>query len=41
MAEYADKFEDMVTYSRQVVYAPDEMWKIDKFLFGLNADCCP
>ncbi|XP_058783906.1 uncharacterized protein LOC131658653 [Vicia villosa] len=38
VSEYAEKFEDMAAYSRQAVYAPDELWKIDQFLFGLNAD---
>ncbi|XP_058733101.1 uncharacterized protein LOC131604693 [Vicia villosa] len=27
--EYAEKFKDLAYYSRQVVYAPDELWKID------------
>ncbi|XP_058768784.1 uncharacterized protein LOC131642564 [Vicia villosa] len=36
--EYVEKFEDMADYSRQVVYAPDELWKIDQFLMGLRAD---
>ncbi|XP_058767192.1 uncharacterized protein LOC131640834 [Vicia villosa] len=38
MSEYAEKFEDMAAYSRQAAYAPDELWKIDQFLMGLNAD---
>ncbi|XP_058757567.1 uncharacterized protein LOC131630843 [Vicia villosa] len=29
VSEYAEKFEDMADYSRQAVYAPDELWKID------------
>ncbi|XP_058726596.1 uncharacterized protein LOC131597956 [Vicia villosa] len=36
--EYAEKFGDMAAYSRQAAYAPDELWKIDQFLMGLNAD---
>ncbi|XP_058758679.1 uncharacterized protein LOC131631936 [Vicia villosa] len=28
----------MADYSRQAVYAPDELWKIDQFLMGLRAD---
>ncbi|XP_050898344.1 uncharacterized protein LOC127105218 [Lathyrus oleraceus] len=38
VAMYAEKFEDMAAYSRQVVYAPDEKWKIDQFLFGLRGE---
>ncbi|XP_058784742.1 uncharacterized protein LOC131659586 [Vicia villosa] len=38
MSEYAEKFEDMAAYSTQAAYAPDELWKIDQFLMGLNAD---
>ena len=38
VSEYAEKFEDMDAYSRQVIYASYEMWKIDQFLFGLNVD---
>ncbi|XP_058765537.1 uncharacterized protein LOC131639035 [Vicia villosa] len=38
VSEYAEKFEDMAAYSRLAIYAPDELWKIDQFLFGLNAD---
>ncbi|XP_058784179.1 uncharacterized protein LOC131658949 [Vicia villosa] len=38
VSEYAEKFEDMADYSRQAVYAPDELWKIDQFLMGLRAD---
>ncbi|XP_058768562.1 uncharacterized protein LOC131642303 [Vicia villosa] len=29
VSEYAEKFEDLADYSRQAVYAPDELWKID------------
>ncbi|XP_058775640.1 uncharacterized protein LOC131649918 [Vicia villosa] len=29
VSEYAEKFEDLADYSRQGVYAPDELWKID------------
>ncbi|XP_058765788.1 uncharacterized protein LOC131639302 [Vicia villosa] len=29
VSEYAEKFEDLADYSRLVVYAPDELWKID------------
>ncbi|XP_058783317.1 uncharacterized protein LOC131657993 [Vicia villosa] len=36
--EYAEKFEDMADYSRQAVYAPDELWKIDQFMMGLRAN---
>ncbi|XP_058750199.1 uncharacterized protein LOC131623219 [Vicia villosa] len=35
--ECGEKFEDMADYSRQVVYAPDELWKIYQFLMGLRA----
>ncbi|XP_050914828.1 uncharacterized protein LOC127129747 [Lathyrus oleraceus] len=35
---YAEKFEDMVAYSRQAAYAHDERWKIDQFLFGLRGE---
>ncbi|XP_058752158.1 uncharacterized protein LOC131625295 [Vicia villosa] len=38
VSEYAEKFEDMADYSRQAVYAPDDLWKIDQFLMGLRAD---
>ncbi|XP_058741456.1 uncharacterized protein LOC131613835 [Vicia villosa] len=38
VSEYAEKFEDMADYSRQAVYAPDELRKIDQFLMGLRAD---
>src|SRR3954471_21899657 len=38
VSEYAEKFEDLADYSRQAVYAPDELWKIDQFLMGLRAD---
>lgn len=38
VSEYADKFKDMVAYYREVVYAPDELWKINPFLFGMRAD---
>ncbi|XP_050878800.1 uncharacterized protein LOC127082616 [Lathyrus oleraceus] len=38
VAAYAEKFEDMASYSRQAVYAPDERWKIDQFLFGLRGE---
>lgn len=36
--EYVEKFKDMAVYSRQTAYAPDEIWKIDRFLFGLRAN---
>ncbi|XP_058775802.1 uncharacterized protein LOC131650078 [Vicia villosa] len=38
VSEYAEKFEDLADYSRQAVYAPDELWKIDQFMMGLRAD---
>ncbi|XP_050916725.1 uncharacterized protein LOC127131878 [Lathyrus oleraceus] len=38
VAAYAEKFEDMVAYSRQIAYAPDERWKIDQFVFGLRGE---
>lgn len=38
VAEYAEKFEDMAAYSRQAIYAPDEKWKVDQFLFGLRGE---
>ncbi|XP_058755199.1 uncharacterized protein LOC131628384 [Vicia villosa] len=30
VSEYAEKVEDLADYSRQAVYAPDELWKIDQ-----------
>lgn len=36
VAEYAEKFENIVIYSRQVVYALDEKWRMVQFLFGLR-----
>lgn len=38
VAEYTKNFEDMASYSRQVVYAPDERWKADQFLFELKGE---
>ncbi|XP_050890281.1 uncharacterized protein LOC127095669 [Lathyrus oleraceus] len=38
VAMYAEKFEDMVAYSRQVAYVAHDKWKIDKFLFGLKGE---
>ncbi|XP_058775048.1 uncharacterized protein LOC131649294 [Vicia villosa] len=38
VSEYAEKFEDLADYSRQAVYALDELWKIDQFMMGLRAD---
>ncbi|XP_050875592.1 uncharacterized protein LOC127079226 [Lathyrus oleraceus] len=38
VAMYAENFEDMAAYSRQAVYAPDEKWMIDQFLFGLRGE---
>ncbi|XP_050908124.1 uncharacterized protein LOC127121721 [Lathyrus oleraceus] len=38
VAEYAERFEEMVAYSRQVAYAPDEKWKIDQFMFSLRGE---
>ncbi|XP_050915640.1 uncharacterized protein LOC127130715 [Lathyrus oleraceus] len=38
VAMYAEKFEDMATYFLQAVYAPDEKWKVDQFLFGLRGE---
>lgn len=38
VAEYAENFENMVDYSRKVVYAPDEKWKMDQFMFGLRGE---
>ncbi|XP_050895664.1 uncharacterized protein LOC127102328 [Lathyrus oleraceus] len=35
---YAEKFEDMADYSRKTVYAPNEKWKIDQFLFSLRGE---
>ncbi|XP_050920379.1 uncharacterized protein LOC127138016 [Lathyrus oleraceus] len=35
-ADYAEKFKDMDAYSRKAMYAPDEKWKVDQFLFGLK-----
>ncbi|KAI5401336.1 hypothetical protein KIW84_065982 [Lathyrus oleraceus] len=37
-SEYVEKYEDMAANSRKMVYAPDERWEIDQFLFGLKAD---
>lgn len=36
--KYVEKSEDMASNSRKMVYAPDERWEIDQFLFGLRAD---
>lgn len=36
--EYAEKFEDMAAYFRQAMYALDEKWKVDQFLFGLRGE---
>lgn len=36
VAKYVEKFEGMDAYSKQVAYALDELWKIDKLLFGLR-----
>lgn len=38
VSKYAEKFEVMAIYSRQIVYAPYELWKIDQFLFSLRLD---
>lgn len=38
VAMYAEKFEDVSTYSRQASYALDEKWKIDHFHFGLRGE---
>ncbi|XP_050888516.1 uncharacterized protein LOC127093616 [Lathyrus oleraceus] len=35
---YAEKLEDMAAYSRHAIYAPDEKWKINQFLFGLRGE---
>ncbi|XP_058765786.1 uncharacterized protein LOC131639301 [Vicia villosa] len=37
VSEYVEKFEDLADYSRQAIYAPDELWKIDQFMMGLRA----
>ncbi|XP_050915150.1 uncharacterized protein LOC127130129 [Lathyrus oleraceus] len=33
MVEYAEKYEDMIAYSKQAMYALDDKWKVDQFLF--------
>ncbi|XP_058760552.1 uncharacterized protein LOC131633895 [Vicia villosa] len=38
VSEYAEKFKDLADYTRQAVYAPYELWKIDQFMMGLRAD---
>lgn len=38
VSEYGEKVEDMANYSRQEVYAPIELWKIDQFLMSLRDD---
>lgn len=38
VANYGENFEDMTTYSRQVMHAPDEKWKINQFMFGLRGE---
>ena len=38
VANYAEKFENMAAYSRQAMYAPDEKWKVNQFIFGLRAE---
>lgn len=35
---YAEKFENVVVYSRKAVYAPDDKWKVDQFIFGLRVE---
>lgn len=36
MTEDDEKFEIMVVYFGQVVYALDEKWKVNQFMFGLR-----
>lgn len=38
VSEYDEKFKDMDAYSRQAIYTPNELWKIDQFIFALNAN---
>lgn len=38
LEEYAKRFEDMTSYSRQASYASDERWKIDQFTFDLRGE---
>lgn len=38
VAEFAAKFKDMVAYSSQALYAPDERWKINQFNIGLQGE---
>lgn len=38
VSEYAEKFKDIDAYFRQAVYAPDELRKMNQFLFGLRED---
>ncbi|XP_058750817.1 uncharacterized protein LOC131623828 [Vicia villosa] len=38
VAEFAARFEDMVTYSNQALYAPNERWKINQFKIGLRGE---
>lgn len=35
---HVEKFKDMSAYSRQSMYALDEKWKIDPFIFGLRGE---
>lgn len=35
-AGYAERFKDMVAYSKQAMYAPNEKWKVDQFMLGLT-----
>lgn len=35
---YVEKFENMIVYSRKVMYASNEKWKMDKFMYGLRGD---
>lgn len=36
VAGYAEKIEDMVAYSSQALYAPNELWKVNQSMFGLR-----
>lgn len=38
---YAEKIKNMDVYSRKVVYASYEKWKVDQFMYGLRVEIAP
>lgn len=38
LAKYAIKFKDISAYSNQSIYASNEWWKINQFMFGLRGE---